>query len=111
MEPADAARICHEANRALQLATGDPDPSEHWEYAPGWQRDSAVAGVEVAQRGATPEELHEAWAERKRAEGWTYGVFKDDEDKTHPCLVPYADLPPEQRLKDVLFAAIVKAVS
>lgn len=107
----EAARICHEANRALQLAIGEPDPSPHWEDAPDWQRDAAIAGIEVAQGGASAEELHEAWTERKRAEGWAYGPVKDADAKTHPCLVPYAELPPEQRLKDALFSAIVKAVT
>ncbi|NJP27092.1 hypothetical protein FLW53_23405 [Microbispora sp. SCL1-1] len=107
----DVARICHEANRALQLATGDPAPSPAWDEAPEWQRASAIAGVEEARGGATPEELHEAWCEAKWATGWTYGEAKDDEAKTHPCLVPYADLPSEQRAKDELFRAIVTALS
>ena len=24
---------------------------------------------------------------------WTYGARRDDEKKTHPCLVPYEELP------------------
>lgn len=30
---------------------------------------------------------------RNRQQGWTYGEQRDDELKTHPCLVPYEDLP------------------
>ena len=45
------------------------------------------------------------------ADGWVYGAEKNAELKTHPCLVPYGDLPVEQRVKDELFTAIVKAVS
>lgn len=39
------------------------------------------------------ENVHENWAKGRIAEGWTYGEKRDDEKKTTPCLVPYADLP------------------
>ncbi|MFG1709216.1 RyR domain-containing protein [Nonomuraea sp. M3C6] len=103
------ARVCHEANRVLQIAAGDPAPSPHWADAPAWQRESAIKGVEAALSGATPQELHESWCEVKRAGGWTYGPVKDEAAKTHPCLVPYGDLPDAERVKDHLFHAIVRA--
>lgn len=106
----DIARTCHEANRALQIATGDPAPSPPWDDAPEWQRTSALAGVREALDGARPVALHESWCELKRAEGWRHGPVKDAEAKTHPCLVPYVELPPEQRAKDALFHAIVRAL-
>ncbi len=109
--PTEIARVCHEANRALQQVQGDPAPSPGWDDAPAWQRDSAVEGVEVALRGASAEELHESWCATKRADGWTYGAVKDADAKTHPCLVPYDQLPDEQRLKDQLFANVVSALS
>ncbi|MEV3895282.1 RyR domain-containing protein [Streptomyces anulatus] len=105
------ARVCHDANRAWQVATGDPAVSPGWDEAPEWQRDAAVDGVRQALRGASAEELHESWLEFKRADGWTYGAVKDGAARTHPCLVPYAELPPEQRQKDTLFGAIVAALS
>lgn len=107
----DIARVCHEANRALQLALGEDNPSPHWDDAPEWERESAVAGVDQAIAGATPEQLHQSWYEFKQDHGWSYGEVKDGEAKTHPCLVPYAELPADQRLKDELFAAIVGALS
>lgn len=101
------ARAAHEVNRAWCLAHGDPSQVP-WEEAEDWQRKSAIRGVRVARGGATSEALHEAWCADKRAEGWTWGPTKDTTVKTHPCLVPYADLPPEQRAKDVLFGAVVR---
>lgn len=103
------ARICHEANRVIQDVQNDPAISPHWEDAPGWQQQSAIEGVHKAIDGATPEQLHESWCEFKTNDGWVYGEVKDAEAKTHPCLVPYAELPPEQRLKDHVFKAIVAA--
>jgi len=101
------ARVCHEANRAIQLNTGDPNPSPPWEVAPNSQKKSAVDGVVKALNGATPEQLHESWCDFKVADGWKYGAVKDEEAKTHPCLVNYEQLPEEQKLKDHVFHSIV----
>lgn len=101
------AQVCHEANRALQIAQGDPDPSPHWENAPDWQKDSAIEGVTHALAGKGARELHEEWLAFKREGGWSYGVKKDALAKTHPCMVPYDRLPPEQKLKDHIFSVIV----
>lgn len=109
MKHEDIARICHEANRALQIIQGDPAPSPTWDDAPEWQRTSAVEGVAQALAGKGPEELHESWCEFKRTDGWVFGEAKDVDAKTHPCLVAYEDLPAEQQLKDHVFGAIVEA--
>lgn len=36
--------------------------------------------------------VHEVWSEGRMNDGWTYGENRDDEKKTHPCLVQYEDL-------------------
>lgn len=41
--------------------------------------------------------VHEVWAETRIKQGWTYGEQRNDELKTHPCLVPYDDLPEEEK--------------
>lgn len=46
------------------------------------------------------ENVHEVWAARRIAEGWTYGPVRDDIKKTTPCLVPYADLPDAEKEYD-----------
>ena len=105
----DIARVCHEANRAYCLALGDTSQVP-WDHAPDWQRSSAQNGVMNALSGAGPEASHESWLAEKQAAGWKYGVTKDADAKTHPCVVPYADLPAEQRAKDDLFVAVVNAL-
>src|SRR5215217_8043745 len=104
------ARLCHEANRAYCLALGDTSQLP-WDEAQPWQRDSAVKGVEfiLGNPEASPAASHESWLEEKRATGWKYGPVKDTEAKTHPCFVPYDELPIEQRAKDYIFGAIVRA--
>ena len=105
------ARICHEANRAIQIATGDPAVSPQWDDAPEWQRESAIEGVQKAIEGATPEQLHLSWVAFKVNDGWCYGHKKDAGAKTHPCIVDYDELPDDQKAKDAVFSAIVKALA
>jgi hypothetical protein len=105
------ARVCHDANRAWQIASGDPAVSPLRDEAPDWQRASAIDGVRKALNGASSEQLHQDWCDFKTGDGWVYGSIKDETTKTHPCLVPYSELPPEQRRKDALFAAIVAALT
>lgn len=44
--------------------------------------------------------VHEVWAETRIRQGWTYGAQRDDTLKTHPCLIPYEELPEEEREYD-----------
>ena len=44
--------------------------------------------------------VHEVWAQGRMAEGWTWGEQRDDQLKTHPCLVPYEELPDAEREYD-----------
>lgn len=57
-----------------------------------------------------PEDQHKAWVAEKKSQDWIYGEVKDANAKTHPCLVPYAELPEHQKLKDAVFQSIVDAV-
>lgn len=109
MEEILIASVCHEANRAYCLTQGDTSQLP-WTDAPPWQRESAILGVKKAIEGATPEQLHESWSAQKVADGWVYGDVKDADAKTHPCLVPYGELPTEQQRKDALFGAVVNAL-
>lgn len=46
------------------------------------------------------ENVHENWSAERMADGWTYGEKRDDKSKTTPCLVPYSELPEEEREYD-----------
>ena len=111
LNPEHIARICHEANRALCLTVGDIS-QVGWDFAPEWQKQSAVAGITYLQKNpdATSKTLHENWVADKRRDGWVYGEVKSSVHKTHPCMVPYDELPAFQRYKDKLFIAIVRSL-
>ena len=44
--------------------------------------------------------VHEVWAETRIKQGWTYGPERDDKLKKHPCLIPYEELPEEEKEYD-----------
>ena len=44
--------------------------------------------------------VHDVWAETRIRQGWKYGKQRNDELKTHPCLIPYEDLPDEEKVYD-----------
>lgn len=104
------ARAAHEVNRAYCIAIGDTS-QQSWDDAHEWQRESARNGVVSALGGDTPEQSHQVWLAEKVRTGWVYGPTKDPDAKTHPCMVPYAELPPEQRVKDALYLATVRMVA
>jgi hypothetical protein len=43
---------------------------------------------------------HRGWEGQKRMEGWTHAPQRDNASRKHPLLVPYAELPEEQKDKD-----------
>lgn len=104
-----AARAAHEANRAYCIALGDHS-QPRWEDAPDWQRSSCINGVRGVLAGNGPEQSHESWLQEKRETGWKWGAVKDPAKKEHPCFVPYAQLPPEQKAKDAIYVSVVRAV-
>ena len=106
----EIARVAHEVNRAYCQSLGDfSQPA--WEDAPEWQRSSAKLGVELHTSGDFgPEASHESWMKQKIEDGWVYGPEKNPEAKTHPCIVPFDQLPREQQAKDFIFRAIVHAL-
>lgn len=106
------ARICHEANAALCVGIGDYSQTS-WDKAPEWQRTSAVSNVHfhLNNPDVSASVSHENWMREKLEAGWRYGELKDSDAKTHPCLVPFEQLPPEQRAKDYLLRGIILALA
>ena len=44
--------------------------------------------------------VHDVWSETRISQGWTYGPQRDDTLKTHPCLIPYEELPDSEKEYD-----------
>lgn len=44
--------------------------------------------------------VHEVWAESRIKQGWVLGEERSDALKTHPCLIPYEELPEVEKAYD-----------
>lgn len=104
------AQVAHNINQALRGAIGEA--VEPWADASPEHKASILAGVDmhIANPDTDPETAHDAWLLQKTSEGWTFGEVKDAEAKTHPCMLAYADLPANQKIKDHLFRAVVHSL-
>lgn len=106
-----AAQIAHEVNRGYCASLGDFS-HKPWDQIDEDLQRSALEGADhvLAEKITSPEKSHEGWSETKIRQGWKYGPAKDPKKKEHPCLVPFDELPPEQKLKDTLFISAVNSV-
>ena len=46
--------------------------------------------IEIQEKLA--KNTHDTWAAQRFADGWRYGPERNDQEKLHPCLVPYEEL-------------------
>lgn len=44
--------------------------------------------------------VHEVWAQTRIAQGWKYGPERNDGEKRHPMLIPYEELPEDEKVYD-----------
>lgn len=49
---------------------------------------------------AMAKNVHEVWAQTRIEQGWQYGPERNDAKKLHPMLVPYEELPEEEKTYD-----------
>jgi hypothetical protein len=92
-----AALIVHTINNRVCELNGEQQIP--WEQAPEYMRDGLIDALEG---DLTPEDGHQAWWDNRLENGWTLGPVKDVEKKTSPCLIPYSQLPYDQRVKDAI---------
>jgi len=99
------ARIAHQVNKAYCESIGDFSQKD-WEEAEEWQKDAAIVGVLFVKENpnAGCDATHNEWLNFKKKDGWVYGKKKDEQAKTHPCIVPFDELPQKQQSKDAIFA-------
>ena len=98
----NAARLAAEAAKAPVV----PTPWAQREAAFRLQFLDVIERQCGENRSRSPEELHGSWMQAYFAMGWTYGDAHDPEKKTHPDLVPYADLGQLERDKDEVFITL-----
>lgn len=54
---------------------------------------------------------HENWAQQRIADGWKYGVKRNDDAKEHPSLIPYEELSETEKEYDrITSVEVLKAI-
>lgn len=105
------AHGAHEVNRAYSKHLGD-NSNYPWEVtSEPDKRVARQAVIGIITNDHNAQQSHEAWVSARRADGWTKGAIKSYEKKTHPCLVPFDELPSEFQIKDELFVTAVKSIA
>ncbi len=103
------AVFVYEGARLAAIAAGAPIVPAPWNDREEPFKEQFYEVIERQcgeQRSRSPEELHGSWMQAYFAMGWVYGPEYSREARTHPDLVPYADLGQLERDKDAVFVAL-----
>ena len=103
------AEFVYNAARLAAIASGAPIVPALWVKREQAFRVQFLEVIERQcgpQRSSSPEELHGSWMQAYLAMGWVYGEQHDRDAKTHPDLVPYAQLGRLEQDKDAVFIAL-----
>ena len=103
------AEFVYNAARLAGQASGAPIIPVSWDEREQDFKDQFLKVIERQcgdSRPYSPEELHGSWMQSYLTMGWTYGEKYDREKRTHPDLVPYAELGQLERDKDAVFVAL-----
>ena len=103
------AEFVYEGARIAAIAAKAPIVPEPWAEREG---DFVAQFLEVIDKQCGPlrssdaAKLHQDWVEAYEKNGWVYGSVRDVERRTHPDMVPFADLGQLERDKDYVFVAL-----
>ena len=53
---------------------------------------------------------HDRWCWERRLSGWTYAKERDNSKKLHNCLIPFDNLPEEEREKDRILVKLIPSL-
>lgn len=103
------SEFVYNAARLAAQAANAPIVPVLWEQREQDFKDQFIKVIERQcgeQRSKSPEELHGSWMQAYFLMGWVYGDVYDRDKRTHPDLVPYADLNKLEQDKDAVFVAL-----
>lgn len=110
MTPEEIARVAHATNVAYCEVRG-LDRKEAWDDTDPQIRQGTTAAVRqtLMKPDISPDESHAAWMKDRAEAGWVYDKEYSVVRRTHPNMRPYHYLSVEEKTKDALFLAIVRA--
>lgn len=103
------AEFVYDAARLAAIASGAPIIPVVWTEREQVFKNQFLEVIERQcgdLRSGSPEELHGSWMQSYISMGWVYGEEYNREKKTHPDLIPYAELSQVERDKDDVFIAL-----
>lgn len=97
---------------AFKASIGE-DAVEDFAVLPEPQKKSLLDGIEmlVADPDAGPEARHSAWVDGMLTDGWALGDEINEQNKTHPMLMSFDELPESEQIKEKLLHAVVRSMS
>ena len=104
------AKTIYEATRLEAKWSGRSIVPEKWEKRDEKFKQQFIEVIErylSLKRLPTPKQAHNSWTKAYYKMGWRYGKVRDPIKKTHPDLVPFEELPKDERDKDAIFLAFV----
>lgn len=104
------AKLIYEATRVEADWSGRSIVPEEWERREEKFREQFVNIINKyisSDKLPTPSKAHASWMHSYFKMGWKYGKTRDTNKKTHPDLIPFEELPRDERDKDAIFLAFV----
>jgi hypothetical protein len=105
------AQVVHEIQVAFTRQLSDYS-LKPWSETPEDVKAITIAAVkhhtDYPEDGA--KESHDNWVDGKIVQGWKYGPVKDAIKKEHPSLIPFAELPLNERIKDALVVQTIHSL-
>ena len=100
------AIFVYEAARLEAKISGRPIVPEHWDNREqSFKRQFVPVVAKQCSEDKFPsaEAAHDSWWREYERMGWQYGPERSVENKTHPDMVPFDELPKSERDKDEIF--------
>jgi len=95
----DLSDDLREANRSQ--VEGIRSLATFWyQLVPRTNWDAPTVELSAEEVEILAEREHARWMDERLAQGWRYGPVRDDQQKLHPYLIPWAKLPNKIRQKD-----------
>lgn len=108
------AKLLHQFTSLIPRPDGSmPAP---WESLSEKSKEYAIKAVEHIYKNEFrfgtrhPRDFHRIWMDALVQDGWTCGEYSI-ENKTHPCIVSYDELPHTEQFKDVVWRDILTLCS
>lgn len=103
------AEACHEAVKIVSEQILSEDKKE-WKLISSEDKSRLINAIRrtIDEKITDPAVAHGNWIVDMEKDGWKQGEEFSNENKTHPCMVPYDQLPTGQQTKDYIYLSILK---